>query len=218
MLQVGAGCAVLETGIARHHPQLAEARQVGDDVLGHAVGEIVLVIVAAEIGERQHGDRRPVALRQGIRRRFAGARQHLARSRRAPQRHAVRAYRRDEAHAAAMDGADQLLLRAVVADRRARRLDPAGDGGVGDDAAVPDMLDQIVLGQQPVRIAREVEQQLQHLGFEFARLAVATEREARHVDLAISEVNTLGFSRSRAAAASPRGALHALFEGKTQAK
>ena len=54
------------------------------------------------------------------------------------------------------------------------------------------MLDQIVLGQQPVGIAREMEQQLQHLGLDFAYLAVAAERETRHVDLAISEVNSLG--------------------------
>jgi hypothetical protein len=72
-----------------------------------------------------------------------------------------------------MDRADQLLLRAVIADRGARRLDPAGDGGVGHDAAVPDMLDQIILGQQPVGIAREMEQQLQDLGLEVAHLASA---------------------------------------------
>ena len=40
------------------------ARQRGDDVLDHAVGEIFLLRVAAHIGERQHRDRRLVGQRQ----------------------------------------------------------------------------------------------------------------------------------------------------------
>jgi hypothetical protein len=34
--------------------------QAGDDVLDHTIGEIFLIRVAAQIGERQHRDRRLV--------------------------------------------------------------------------------------------------------------------------------------------------------------
>src|SRR5215470_19743594 len=47
---------VLEGGISRDHHQLGEPRQLGCNVLGNAVTEIVLLRVAAEIGEGQHCD------------------------------------------------------------------------------------------------------------------------------------------------------------------
>ena len=56
---------VLEGGIAGDDEQLGEPRQLGKDILGNAVGEIVLALVAAEVVERQHGDRRPVGQGQG---------------------------------------------------------------------------------------------------------------------------------------------------------
>ena len=62
----------LERGVARDHEQLAEPRQLGDDVLGDAVGEELLLRVAAHVVERQHGDRRlvgTIARRAGLGRR-----------------------------------------------------------------------------------------------------------------------------------------------------
>ena len=43
--------------IARDHAQLLEAGQLRDQVLGETVGEVVLLGIAAEVRERQHGDR-----------------------------------------------------------------------------------------------------------------------------------------------------------------
>ena len=48
-----------EGRIARDDHQLAIAGEVGDDVLGEAVGEIGLRRIAAHIVERQNGDGRP---------------------------------------------------------------------------------------------------------------------------------------------------------------
>ena len=45
-----------EDRAARDDEQRGHARQVGDDVLGEAVGEILLLGIAADVGERQHGD------------------------------------------------------------------------------------------------------------------------------------------------------------------
>jgi hypothetical protein len=55
---------VLEGRIARDDNELGEPRQLGCDVLGHAIAEIVLLRVAAEIGERQHRDGGPIKHRR----------------------------------------------------------------------------------------------------------------------------------------------------------
>ena len=47
-----------EDGVARDDQEVAEARQLGDDVFGQPVGEELLLRVAAHVGEGQHGDRR----------------------------------------------------------------------------------------------------------------------------------------------------------------
>src|SRR5690606_33139825 len=47
-----------EAGIVRDDEQPADARQRGDDVLHHAIGEIVLFRVPAQVVERQHGNGR----------------------------------------------------------------------------------------------------------------------------------------------------------------
>ena len=50
--------ALVDEGrVARDDQQIAEARQLGDDVLGQSVGEEILVRFAAHIGEGQHRDR-----------------------------------------------------------------------------------------------------------------------------------------------------------------
>ena len=45
-----------EGGVARDDEGAAEARKVSGEILGYAVGEIVLGWVAGKIGERQHDD------------------------------------------------------------------------------------------------------------------------------------------------------------------
>jgi hypothetical protein len=64
LLQVHRSALVGEARIAGDHEEPLDAREAGDDVLGHAVGEILLLHVAAHVGERQHGDRRPVGQRE----------------------------------------------------------------------------------------------------------------------------------------------------------
>ncbi len=45
-----------EHRITRHHRQRRDFREIGDQIVGHAVGEIFLLLVAGNFGERQHGD------------------------------------------------------------------------------------------------------------------------------------------------------------------
>src|ERR1700729_3648930 len=58
--------------VARNDEGAAEARKVGGEILGNAVGEIVLGWVAGKIGERQHDDGKVRGL--GRRRRCDGRR------------------------------------------------------------------------------------------------------------------------------------------------
>jgi hypothetical protein len=50
--------AELERGRARGHPDALEPAERGDQLLGQTVAEVLLVAPGAEVGERQHGDRR----------------------------------------------------------------------------------------------------------------------------------------------------------------
>ena len=64
VVSVGDAAAfVVEARIARDHEKPVDARQAGDDVLDRAVGEILLLRVAAHIGERQDCDRRLIGSR-----------------------------------------------------------------------------------------------------------------------------------------------------------
>jgi hypothetical protein len=58
-----------EDGIAGDDEERGHPRQVRDDVFGQAVGEIFLLGIAADVGERQHGDGRPTVGRSSGRRR-----------------------------------------------------------------------------------------------------------------------------------------------------
>ena len=59
LLRVDRLAAVGERRGAGRDEQPPQAREAGDDVLGEALGEILLAGVLAEVGEGQHGDRGP---------------------------------------------------------------------------------------------------------------------------------------------------------------
>src|ERR1700730_10885715 len=71
LLRIGRLALVRETRIAGDDEQPADARERGNDLLYHAIGEILLLRVAAHICERQHRDRRLIGKRQ---RRLTGRR------------------------------------------------------------------------------------------------------------------------------------------------
>ena len=75
---VGRPALVGERGIAADHERAANARQVGGQAFDHAVDEIFLLGIAADIGERQHHDREPG--RRNLYRRRACAQRRRARS------------------------------------------------------------------------------------------------------------------------------------------
>ena len=68
-----------------------------------------------------------------------------------------------EAKALARDGADHGLILSAIAHRRSRGVDAAGQCRFGDDAAVPDGFDQIVLGDDAVPVFDQIGQQIEYL-------------------------------------------------------
>ncbi|MGO8134250.1 hypothetical protein ACC730_37435, partial [Rhizobium ruizarguesonis] len=51
-----------ENGVARHDVQAGDLGEIGDDVFGYAIREIILIGIAAHIGEGQHGNEAGVAV------------------------------------------------------------------------------------------------------------------------------------------------------------
>src|SRR5271170_8305735 len=54
LLGIGRLCPVGERGIARDHEHVRESREVGRQILGDPVREILLLWIVAQIGERQY--------------------------------------------------------------------------------------------------------------------------------------------------------------------
>ena len=64
LLQVNGFALVGERRVARDHEEPAQLGQRGDDILADAVGKILLLRIAAHVGEGKHGDGGPVGQRQ----------------------------------------------------------------------------------------------------------------------------------------------------------
>ena len=170
--------------VAGDHVEPAQLRQRGDDVLGDAFRKIFLRGFAADVDEGQHGNGWPVQRRQLMARRFArlvGWLQPVDGGFRAASMHMDVA---DEAKALACDGADHGLILAAVADRLAGGVDSAGQRGFGDDAAIPDSLDQVVLADDPLAVLDQKDQEVEHLGldgYSFAGAGQFAEVDIKHM-------------------------------------
>ena len=173
LAHVGRLALVLEGGIAGDDEQLGEPRQLGDDIVGNAVAEIVLVLVAAQVVERQHGDRRPVGQGQG-----GGGLLGRGDRRGDPGRLPFLAHHAHEAHALAGQGLDQALSLAAVADGAPRPVDAAGKRRFRDDAPVPDLSDQVVPADDALAVLDHERQQVEDLGLD-RRPASSPRRSSR---------------------------------------
>ncbi len=69
----------------------------------------------------------------------------------------------DEAEALSCDGADQGLVGAGIADRPARGIDPAGQGRFRDGTAMPDPVNQLVLGHHAIAVFHQMDDEIEHL-------------------------------------------------------
>ena len=175
LLHVDGLALVDKRRVARDHEEPAQLGQRRDDVLADAVGEILLLRIAAHVGEGKHGDGGPVGQRQrrarllvDVVRRRAGRRRRLGAV-------LLRAHRADEAKALARDGADQPLVFAAVADRLARGIDAAAQGRIRNDPAAPDRRDEIIFADDAVAVLDQIDQQVEHLRLDGNRLRPAAQ-------------------------------------------
>ena len=93
----------------------------------------------------------------------------------------------DELVAAAADGPDVALGLAVVAERVPRRLDPAGQGRLADEAAAPHRVEQLFLGDEAVVVAHQLGHHVEDLGFDPDHVAVAAQLVAGGVQHEVVE-------------------------------
>src|SRR6202022_4806316 len=70
----------------------------------------------------------------------------------------------DEPKAALMQRPNKDLVVSVVAKRAPGGIDAAGERGLGDDPAIPDRLYQLILADNPVMVAYQVNDEIEHLG------------------------------------------------------
>jgi hypothetical protein len=70
-----------------------------------------------------------------------------------------------KSYALAGDGSDHFLLFAGIADGAPGGIDPAAESGLGDDPTLPNSGEQIVLGNDPVPVLDEVDEDVEDLGF-----------------------------------------------------
>src|SRR5690606_34173825 len=93
----------------------------------------------------------------------------------------------DEAEPSTVHGTDHRLSRAVVPRRLARGANATGNTGVGNRPPIPDRGDDLVLGDHPVAIAHQMDQQAQHLRLEVYGLTTAAELERLRIELEIAK-------------------------------
>jgi hypothetical protein len=143
--------------------------------------EIFLLGVAAQVGERHHGDRRLVGDSEGP-----------CRFRR-DVRHGCRvgslrvAYDADEADALAWKGLDQTLCLAAVADRAPRRIDARSKRRFGNDAAMPDGCDEIVPADHAILVADQVFQEIEDLRLDRNQIGAAPQLAPVGIESAVVE-------------------------------
>jgi hypothetical protein len=120
--------------------------------VGQGIGNGRVRTGVADEPKRQHGDRRsrrPIIGRGGWQRDELGA---------------LRGLRvRNEPEPLPMDRSDVALGLAVVSQGLPRRLDAAGDGGLGHDASIPNPFEDLGLPDEPLAVFDEQGEQREDL-------------------------------------------------------
>ncbi|MEO7062204.1 MAG: hypothetical protein ABI082_00320 [Dokdonella sp.] len=119
-----------------------------------------------------------------------------------------------------MDRLDEALRGAVIAKCLTRRLDPAGDGSVGNYAPIPHLLDDLVSGYQPLAIAHQQCEHSEYLRFHRAHFSVGAQLVLGQIQLEGTESVDHRRSIEHVGAIShePPGFLHEVFKHASQAR
>jgi hypothetical protein len=154
-----------EGRVSCDHEEPAQLRKRSDDILGNAVGKILLLRIATHVREGKHGDCRPIGSRGQrladlIRRQRVGIGPFDV----------GRAGLTDKAQTLTRYGADQLLLVAAITDRFPRGIDTTCKSRVRHDPTGPNCTDEIVLADDPIAVLDQVNQEVEYLRLNRNRL------------------------------------------------
>ncbi len=94
---------------------------------------------------------------------------------------------RNEAIALTVNRLDELLRLAVIAERLPRRFHAARHGRVRDDAAVPDLLDDLVLRDHALAVLDQEREQREDLGLEVTALPSDAQLDGGEIQLELTE-------------------------------
>jgi hypothetical protein len=95
--------------------------------------------------------------------------------------------RADESVPASVGGADEHLAAAVVPDRPPRRFDAGGEGRFADETVAPDVVEQLLLGDDPFPVFHEVGQHVEDLGLDGNRFARPAKLDASEIELEVAK-------------------------------
>ena len=93
----------------------------------------------------------------------------------------------DEPEAALVQRANKSLVGSVVTKRAPGAIDAAGEGGLGDDPAIPDRLDQFILADNPVTVAHQVNDEIEDLRLDVNGQAKPAQLLLAEVDLELGK-------------------------------
>src|SRR5262249_55273396 len=107
-------------------------------------------------------------------------------------------YGSDEAETPAMDGANQALLLASVADRPTRSIDPAGKRRFRHSSATPDRGQQVVLAHYTFAVINQKQEKIENLRFDSLQAPSSPQPPPMSVNGIVFE-NQQQFTRPQAA-------------------
>ena len=79
------------------------------------------------------------------------------------------------------------LVVSVVAKRATGAIDAAGERRLGDDPAVPDRLDQLILADNPVVVAHQMNDEIEYLRLNMHRFPKPAQLLLAEVDLELGK-------------------------------
>jgi hypothetical protein len=82
---------------------------------------------------------------------------------------------------------DEDLIVSVVAKRAPGAIDSAGERGLRDDPAIPDLLDQFILADNPVTVVHQVNDEIEHLRLDMDRFPKPAQFLLAEINLEFSE-------------------------------
>ena len=91
-------------------------------------------------------------------------------------------------HAPARQGFYQPLLVAGISDYTPRRVDAVGQGGLGNDAPVPDRGQQIFLGDDPFAVSHQMNEEIENLGLDSHKRTFPAQFPPIRVEYAVLEM------------------------------